>query len=133
MKIDNKLFDELTAKAKESPRLRHGYDLRNSPEDNSQRMLNALEPGTILDIHRHPASATTLIVLRGSIKQNIYNDAGELIESVILKADPNELPIYQIPQNTWHNLECLESGTVIFESKSGKYIPEADAEFFEKK
>ena len=133
MLIDNNLFEDLTTKAKESPRLRYSYDLRNSEEDNSQRMLNALEPETVLNIHRHPASATDVIVLRGSIKQNIYDDDGAIIESVVLKAAPHGLPIYQIPQNAWHNLECLESGTVIFESKYVKYDPDTDAEFFEKK
>lgn len=94
-------------------------------------MLNALEPGTVLEIHRHPTSSTTIVVLRGSIKHNIYDDAGMLKEkSIILKADAKELPIYEISRNIWHNLECLETGTVIFESKYVKYIPETDAEFF---
>ena len=133
MVIDTKLFDELTAQAKASSRLRHALDLRNSPEDNTQRMLNALEPGTVLHIHRHPASSTTVIVLRGCIKQNIYDDEGTLIQSEILKPTDKQLVIFEIPQNAWHNLECLESGTVIFEGKDGKYNPETDAEFFEKK
>lgn len=130
MLIDNNLFEDLTIKAKESPRLRYSYDLRNSDEDNSQRMLIALEPGTVLEIHKHPTSSTTIVVLRGSIKHNIYDDAGMLKESIILRADAKELPIYEIPRNIWHNLECLETGTVIFESKYVKYIPETDAEFF---
>ena len=133
MTIDNKLLDELTNKAKRSSRLRHSLDLRNSPEDNTQRMLNALEPGTVLHIHRHPASSTTIIVLRGCIKQNIYDDSGTLIQSEILKPLDKQLAIFEIPQNTWHNLECLESGTVIFEGKDGKYDPETDAEFFEQR
>ena len=133
MVIDTKLFDKLTAQAKASPRLRHSLDLRNSPEDNSQRMLNALEPGTVLYIHRHPASSTTVIVLRGCIKQNIYDDAGSLIQSEILKPTDKQLAIFEIPQNAWHILECMESGTVIFEGKDGKYIPETDTVFFDKK
>ena len=133
MVIDTKLFDELTAQAKASPRLRHALDLRNSPEDNTQRILNALEPGTELHIHRHPASSTTVIVLRGCIKQNIYDDAGTLIQSEILKPTEKQLAIFEIPRNAWHNLECMETGTVIFEGKDGKYNPEIDAEFFEQK
>ena len=133
MVIDTKLFDELTAKAKTSPRLRYSLDLRNSPEDNTQRMLNALEPGTMLHIHKHPNSSTTVIVLTGSIKQNIYNDDGVLIQSEILKPTDKQLAIFEIPQNAWHNLECLESGTIILEGKDGKYDPETDAEFFEQK
>lgn len=92
-------------------------------------MLNALEPDTVLEIHRHPTSITTIVVLRGSIKQDTYDDAGVLTESIILKAEVKEFPIYDIPRNIWHNLECLETGTVIFESKYVKYIPETDAEF----
>lgn len=133
MLIDTKLFDELTAQAKASPRLRHSLDLRNSPEDNTQRMLNAHEPGTVIHIHRHPASSTTVIVLRGCIKQNIYDDAGTLIQSEILKPTEKQLAIFEIPRNAWHNLECMETGTVIFEGKDGKYNPEIDAEFFEQK
>lgn len=133
MIIDNKLLDNLSNRAKNNLSLRQSFDLRNSPEDNSQRILNALEPGTILNIHRHPASSTTVIVLRGCIKQNIYDDVGTLIQSEILKPTDKQLAIFEIPQNTWHNLECLESDTVIFECKDGKYNPQKDADFFEKK
>lgn len=66
MVIDQLLFDELTAQAKASPRLSQAYDLRNTPEDNSQRMLNALEPGTVMPIHRHRGSSETVVVLRGA-------------------------------------------------------------------
>ena len=133
MVIDTQLFDELTAQAKASPRLRYSLDLRNSPEDNTQRILNALEPGTVLKIHRHSASSTTVIVLRGCIKQNIYDDAGILMQSEILRPTNKQLAIFEVPQNVWHNLECLESGTIIFEGKDGKYNPETDADFFESK
>lgn len=130
MLLNNELIKELSAQAKKNPRLRQSLDLRNSPEDNSQRILNALEPGTALDIHKHPASSTTIIVLRGSIKQNIYDDTGILIQSEILKSTSEQLAIFQVPKNVWHNLDCLESGTVIFEGKDGKYNPENDAVFF---
>ena len=131
MLIDTKLLNVLTAQAKASPQLRHSLDLRNSPEDNTQRMLNALEPGTVLHIHRHSASSTIVIVLRGCIKLNIYDDTGTLIQSEILKPTDNLLAFFEIPQNAWHNLECLESGTVIFEGKDVKYNPKTDTEFFD--
>lgn len=74
MVIDNKLLDELSAKAKENPRLRQAMDLRNSPEDLSQRMLNALEPGTVMPIHRHHASSESVVILRGKIEWIFYDD-----------------------------------------------------------
>ena len=77
MKIDNQLLDTLSAQAKANPRLRQSYDLRTTPEDQSQRILNAVEPGTILPIHRHRGSTETIIVLRGKVVQHYYSDAGE--------------------------------------------------------
>lgn len=68
MVITKVIFDELTTKAKENPRLRQSMDLRNSPNDMSQRMLNALEPGTVMPIHRHHASSETVVILRGRIR-----------------------------------------------------------------
>ena len=113
--------------------MRYLFDLRSTPEDTTQKMLNALEPGTLVKIHRHPLCSSTIIVLRGSVKQNIYDNKGILIQSKILKPNSFELPIYEIPQNIWHNLECLEMNTIIFECKNGKYIPETDTVFFDKK
>ena len=65
MKIDNTLLDELTAQAQASPRLRMNMDLRNSAADTSQRMLNAIEPGSVVPIHRHQKTSETVVVLRG--------------------------------------------------------------------
>ena len=84
MKLDNELLGNLSAQAKTSPRLRQAYDLRTTPEDNSQRILNAMEPGTILPIHRHRGSTETVVVLRGRIKQNFYDETGQLVESFIV-------------------------------------------------
>ena len=81
MKIDNQLLDTLSAQAKANPRLRQSYDLRTTPEDQSQRILNAVEPGTILPIHRHRGSTETIIVLRGKVVQHYYNYAGEKTDS----------------------------------------------------
>lgn len=122
MVIDNKILDELTAQAKTSPRLRQAMDLRNSPEDLSQRMLNALEPGTIMPIHRHMASSETVTLLRGRIRWHFYDDAGKETESVVLDAN-GDVRCINVEKARWHSLECLESGSVLFESKDGKYEP----------
>lgn len=122
MTIDKELLDTLTAKAKVSPRLRQNYDLRNSEDDNSQRMLNAIEPGTIMPIHRHPKTSTTVIIIRGKMRQNFYDDNGTLSESVILDAD-GLTKVVQIEKGRWHNLESLETGTILFEAKDGVWEP----------
>ena len=86
MKLTISLLDDLTAQAKASPRLRMNLDLRTSPEDGSQRMLNALEPGTILPIHRHRKSTETIVLIRGSVRQNYFNPDGSLAQSFIAAA-----------------------------------------------
>ena len=120
MIIDDKILDELTAQAKASPRLRCNLDLRNSAEDQSQRMLNALEPGTIMPIHRHLASSETVVLLRGRICWHFYDDAGHETESVVLDAN-GDVRCINVEKARWHSLECLESGSVILECKDGKY------------
>lgn len=127
MVIDIKVLDDLSAKAKENPRLRQAMDLRNSPEDMSQRMLNALEPGTVMPIHRHMASSETVTLLRGKIRWHFYNDAGKETESVVLDAN-GDVRCINVEKARWHSLECLESGSVLFESKDGKYEPMKEEE-----
>ena len=122
MIIDEALLDDLTAQAKASPRLRMNYDLRNSAEDNSQRMLNALEPGTVMPIHRHLASSETVVLLRGRICWHFYDDAGHETESVVLDAN-GDIRCINVEKARWHSLECLESGSVLLECKDGKYEP----------
>lgn len=122
MKIDIKLFDELTQAAVKSPRLRMNLDLRTSPEDGSQRMLNALEPGTQVPIHRHTKSTETVFVLRGSVRQNYYDLNGVLEESFVVAAG-GETCGFSVPVGQWHNTESLEPGTIIFEAKDGKFEP----------
>ena len=87
MIITQAILDNLTEEAKNSPRLRMNLDLRNSVEDHSQRMLNALEPGTVMPIHRHHGSTETVVVLRGKIKWIFYDNEGKETESVILDAN----------------------------------------------
>ena len=122
MIIDNHQLDNLTSQAKASPRLRMNMDLRNSAEDKSQRMLNALEPGTVMPIHRHMASSETVTLLRGRIRWHFYDDAGKETESVVLDAN-GDVRCINVEKARWHSLECLESGSVLFESKDGMYEP----------
>ena len=127
MKIDNILLDKLTAQAKESPRLRMNMDLRNSEADSSQRMLNAIEPESVVPIHRHQKTSETVAVLRGRALQHFYDEKGVLVESVLLEAG-GEVPAIQVPMGVWHRLEALESGTVIVEMKDGAYEPISPAD-----
>lgn len=122
MKITTEILDELSQRAKESEMLRTQLDLRNSPADQSQRMLNAMEPGTKVPIHRHPTTNETVILLRGSVKELLYDNEGNLTEEVVLKAgsEPNAM---SIPSGIWHGLECLEEGTILFEAKDGPFAP----------
>ena len=122
MKITQAILDELTAQAKASPRLRMNYDLRNSAEDQSQRMLNAIEPGSPLPIHRHRKTSETVVVLRGKIRWIFYDDQGKVTETTELRSD-GELRMLVVEKGRWHSLECLESGSVLFESKDGAYEP----------
>ena len=126
MIIDRKILDELSAQAKANPRLRQAMDLRNSPEDLSQRMLNALEPGTVMPIHRHHASSETVVILRGKVKWVFFDDIdninlNESAEEVILDAN-GEVRMLNVERDRWHSLECLESA-VLFETKDGSYQP----------
>ena len=122
MKIDNQLLDTLSAQAKANPRLRQSYDLRTTPEDQSQRILNAVEPGTILPIHRHRGSTETIIVLCGKVVQHYYDDNGNKTASYELA--PNSAQVgMSVPVGQWHALESLEEGSIIFECKDGAYQP----------
>lgn len=122
MVIDKKILDELTRQAKENPRLRQAMDLRNSPEDGSQRMLNALEPGTVMPIHRHHGSSETVVILRGKIKWIFYDNEGKETESAILDAN-GEQRMLNVERDRWHSLACMESGSILYESKDGPYHP----------
>jgi cupin fold WbuC family metalloprotein len=128
MKITQALLDDLTAQAKASPRLRMNYDLRNSAEDGSQRMLNAIEPGSPLPIHRHRHSSETVVCLRGHLRELFYDDAGRLTDSIDLMPNGPVVAL-NIPLGQWHTVEVLESGTVIMEVKDGKYEPLKDEDF----
>jgi len=120
MLITETLLDDLTAYAKASPRLRMNLDLRNSPEDKSQRMLNALEPGTVMPIHRHKGSSETCVCIRGHFEEYFYDHEGNLIDTIDMV--PGGV-VLNIEAGQWHSLKCLESGTVLLEAKDGAYRP----------
>lgn len=122
MKIDKEILNHLTAQAKASERLRMSLDLRTSTNDQSQRMLNAVEPDTPLPIHRHRTSAETVVIVRGRLIERFYNDKGDLTEEILMEVG-GDCPVLQIPAGQWHSIEVLESGTVIFEAKDGPYTP----------
>ena len=122
MVITEEILNELSAKAKENPRLRQSMDLRNSPEEFSQRMLNALEPGTVMTIHRHHASSETVVIIRGKIQWIFYDENGKETERVTLDAN-GEPRMLNVERDRWHSLVCLESGSVLYESKDGAYHP----------
>lgn len=119
--INQSLLDSVIQQAKESPRLRMNYNFHTDLNDKCQRLLNALEPGTIMPIHHHKV-AEVYVLLQGRLRVMAYDDNGKEIESVILDSHEGNYGI-QIPANTWHSLEVLESESVIFEVKEGPYIP----------
>ena len=120
MIIDQHILDVLTAQAKASPRLRMNLDLRNSSADQSQRMLNAIEPGTVLPIHRHRSSSETVVCLRGHFVEYFYDADGRMTDAIDMGPGGT---LINIPIDQWHNLVSLESGTVLLEVKDGPYEP----------
>lgn len=121
MLLDDNLLNEIAAEAKTSERLRMNRDMRNSPADTSQRMLNALEVGTVLPIHRHTTTSETQLLLRGKIDVMFYDDLGH--ETQRFRLDPhNGMYGVDIPIGQWHSLEVIEPA-VIFEAKDGPYKP----------
>ena len=129
MVIDNRILDELTAAAQASPRLRMNLDLRNSPSDGSQRMLNAIEPGTVMPIHRHLSSSETVVCLRGHFEEYFYDSEGRLTETIDMVPGG---AVINVPIGQWHSLKSLESGTVLLECKDGVYEPLGEGEILEK-
>jgi Uncharacterized conserved protein, contains double-stranded beta-helix domain len=119
--IDATLLDMVSAEAKDSPRLRMNYNFHQSLEDKCHRFLNAVEPGTIVPIHRHPTKDESFVVLRGKVKVSIYNDDGSVIKSVVLCQEDGRYGV-DIPKNVWHTLEAIEPNSVIFECKEGPFV-----------
>lgn len=120
MIINQAILDNLTAAAKASPRLRMNMDLRNSPADGSQRMLNAIEPGSVMAIHRHLGSSETVVCVRGHFEEYFYDSEGRLTETIDMV--PGGV-VLNVPAGQWHSLKSLEPGTVLLEAKDGKWEP----------
>lgn len=125
MIVDQKLLDSLTAQAKANPRLRQAYDLRTSPWDGSQRMLNALEPGTMMPVHRHMKTSESIAMFRDRMVMRLYDDNGAIAEEFIMEPG-GERTMVQVEASRWHSLEVLDEGTVVFEAKDGRYEPLAE-------
>ena len=122
MILDQKLIDQLFEQAEENPRKRTNYDMRTSPEDGSQRMLNAMLPGTEVAIHRHPNSNENVILITGRMDEVIYEEEdGRLVEKERFHLCPVEGRYgCQVPKGVWHTVEVIEP-SVIYEAKDGKY------------
>ena len=119
IKIDEQLIKDLFAKANESDRLRMNYDLRTSASDNSQRMLNALLPGSIVPVHRHPNSNENVILICGKLVEVLYDAEGNETERIHLDPSVGNFGCV-VPAGAWHTVEVLEP-SVIYEAKDGKY------------
>ena len=123
MKITQALLDSLTSQAKASPRLRMNYDLRNSADDQSQRMLNAIEPGSPLPIHRHQKTSETVVCLRGRLVWEFYDELEHVCTERIELSPNGPIVALNVPKGQWHTVRALESGSVILEMKDGPYEP----------
>ncbi len=123
MKITQALLDTLTTQAQGSPRLRMNLDLRNSVDDTSQRMLNAIEPGSVVPIHRHRHTSETVVCLRGRIVEEFYDELERICTEAIVLSPNSPTVALNIPAGQWHTVRSLESGTVILEVKDGPYEP----------
>ena len=128
MKITQALLDSLTEKAKASPRLRMNMDLRNSAEDQSQRMLNAIEPGSPMPIHRHQKTSETVVCLRGKLVWEFYDELERICTERIELSPNGPIVALNVPQGQWHTVKALESGSVILECKDGAYEPQSPAD-----
>ena len=122
MVIDSKLLDRITVEAKASPRLRKNYNFHQSLDEKCHRFLNAVEPGTVVEIHRHPTKDETFVLLRGRVVVKTYNDDGDVIDSVELCPEDGSYGV-NILKGVWHKVESLESGSVFFECKEGPFVP----------
>ena len=128
MKITQALLDKLTEEAKASPRLRMNLDLRNSADDQSQRMLNAIEPGSPLPIHRHRHTSETVVCLRGRLVWEFYDELERICTETIELSPNGQVVALNIPAGQWHTVRALESGSVILEMKEGVYEPLQDCD-----
>lgn len=125
-KITQTLLDKLTEQVKASPRLRMNMDLRNSADDKSQRMLNAIEPGSPMPIHRHQKTSETVVCLRGKLVWEFYDELERICTDYIELSPNGQVVALNVPAGQWHTVKALESGSVILECKEGAYEPLQD-------
>ena len=131
MKITQALLDKLTEEAKKSPRLRMNLDLRDNENDSSQRMLNAIEPGSTLPIHRHQKTSETVVCLRGRLVEEYYDELERTCTDVVELSPNGPVVALNIPAGQWHTVRAIESGTVIMEMKNGTYEPLSDVDILQ--
>ena len=128
MVITQAILDQLTEQAKASPRLRMNYDLRNSEDDGSQRMLNAIEPGSPERIHRHQHTSETVVCIRGRVVEEFYDELERICTDAIELTPNGPNVAVNIPAGQWHSIRAVESGSVVLAVKDGKYEPLTDAD-----
>ena len=128
MIINQAILDSLTEQAKASPRLRMNMDLRNGEGDTSQRMLNAIEPGSPLPIHRHQKTSETVVCLRGRLVWEFYDELERMCTETVELSPNGPVVALNIPAGQWHTVKALESGSCILEMKNGAYEPLSDAD-----
>ncbi len=127
-KITQGLMDSLTEQAKVSEHLRMNLDLRDTDSDGSQRMLNAIEPGSVLQVHRHQKTSETIVCLRGKLRVEYYDELERICtDSFIIEPGGFNVAV-SIPIGVWHTVHALESGTCILEMKNGAYEPITDVD-----
>lgn len=116
--IDKQLLDEVSRQAKLSDRLRMNYYFHQSLDDKCHRFINAVEPGTVVPIHRHPTKYESFVILRGKVRVTTHNDDGSIMEDVVLSQESGNYGV-DISKGVWHMVEALVLGSVIFECKDG--------------
>ena len=122
MIIDTELLDKVTEEAKASPKLRINYNFHQSLDEKCHRFLNAVEPGTVVPIHKHPTKDETFVILRGKVRVTTHRDDGSIIEDVVLCAEEGRYGV-NIPKGVWHKVESLATGSCFFECKEGPFVP----------
>ena len=120
--IDKQLLDDVSRQAQKSDRLRMNYNFHQSLDDKCHRFLNAVEPGTKVEIHRHPTKDESFVLLRGRVKVTTHKDDGSIIDDITLCPDEGKYGV-NIPKGVWHKVESLEENSVIFECKEGPFVP----------
>ncbi len=120
--IDKQLLDDVSRQAQKSERLRMNYNFHQSLEDKCHRFLNAVEPGTMVEIHRHPTKDESFVLLRGKVRVTTHNDDGSIIDDNVLCPEEGKYGV-NIPKGVWHTIEAMEPNSVIFECKEGPFVP----------